>query len=65
MLPAVITPVQILRLEVWVTNKNGATTDAREIVGLMDLGEANPFHPFTVTGTLPDNNTNNEYAIDY
>jgi cell surface protein SprA len=60
--PAVITPVQILRLEVWVTNKNGATTDAREIVGLMDLGEANPFHPFTVTGTLPDNNTNSEYA---
>jgi len=60
--PAVITPVQILRLEVWVTNKNGATTDAREIVGLMDLGEANPFHPFTVTGTLPDNSTNSEYA---
>lgn len=60
--PAVITPVQILRLEVWVTNRNGATTDAREIVGLMDLGEVNPFHPFTVTGTLPDNNTNSEYA---
>jgi cell surface protein SprA len=60
--PAVITPVQILRLEVWVTNKNGATTDAREIVGLVDLGEANPFHPFTVTGTLPDNNTNSEYS---
>ena len=61
-LPAVITPVQILRLEVWVTNKNGTTTDAREIVGLMDLGEANPFHNFTVTGTLPDNGTNNEYS---
>jgi cell surface protein SprA len=60
--PAVITPVQILRLEVWVTNKNGSTTDAREIVGLMDLGEKNPFHPFTVTGNLPDNNTNSEYA---
>ncbi|MEO8819278.1 MAG: cell surface protein SprA, partial [Ginsengibacter sp.] len=60
--PAVITPVQILRLEVWVTNKNGATTDAREVVGLMDLGEAKPYHNFTVTGTLPDNRTNNEYA---
>ena len=60
--PAVITPVQILRLEVWVTNKNGSTTDAREVVGLMDLGEKNPFHPFTVTGNLPDNNTNSEYA---
>ena len=48
-LPAITTPVNILRLEVWVTNKNGATTDAREIVGLMDLGESNPYHPFAVT----------------
>lgn len=60
-LPAVTTPVNILRLEVWVTNKNGATTDAREIVGLMDLGETNPYHPFIVTGNLPANNTNSEY----
>lgn len=60
--PAVITPVQILRLEVWVTNKNGATTDAREVVGLMDLGEAHPYHNFIVTGNLPDNNTNNEFS---
>jgi cell surface protein SprA len=60
--PAVITPVQILRLEVWVTNKNGSTTDAREVVGLMDLGESEPYHNFTVTGTLPDNNTNSEYS---
>ena len=60
--PAVITPVQILRMEVWVTNKTGATTNAREIVGLMDLGEAKPFHNFIVSGSLPDNNTNNEYS---
>ena len=60
-LPAITTPVQILRMEVWVTNKNGATTDAREIVGLMDLGESKPFHPFIVTGNLPANNTNSEY----
>ncbi|MEO6868977.1 MAG: cell surface protein SprA, partial [Ginsengibacter sp.] len=62
-LPAVITPVNILRMEVWVTNKNGVTRDAREIVALMDLGESNPFHPFIATGVLPDNNTNNEYAL--
>ena len=60
--PAITTPVQILRLEVWVTNKNGSTTDAREVVGLMDLGESKPYHNFTVTGSLPDNNTNNEYS---
>ncbi|KAA9041516.1 cell surface protein SprA [Ginsengibacter hankyongi] len=60
-LPAITTPVNILRMEVWVTNKNGSTTNAREIVGLMDLGENNPYHPFTVTGNLPDNNANSEY----
>ena len=60
-LPAVITQVQILRMEVWVTNKNGTTTDAREIVGLMDIGESSPNHPFTVFGTLPSNGTNSEY----
>ena len=61
-LPAVTTPVQILRMEVWVTNKNSVTRDTREVVGLMDLGEDNPYFPFTVTGNLPDNNTNDEYS---
>lgn len=61
-IPAITTPVQILRMEVWVTNKNAVTRDTREIVGLMDLGEKNPYKPFTVTGSLPDNNTNNEYS---
>ncbi|HRP18711.1 MAG TPA: cell surface protein SprA, partial [Ginsengibacter sp.] len=61
-LPAVTTPVQILRMEVWVTNKNSVTRDTREVVGLMDLGEENPYFPFTVTGSLPDNNTNDEYS---
>jgi cell surface protein SprA len=28
----------------------------------MDLGEAHPYHNFTVTGTMPDNNTNSEYS---
>ena len=38
-LPVVNSAVQILRMEVWVTNRNGATTDTRDIVALMDLGE--------------------------
>lgn len=62
-LPTPITQVQILRLEVWVTNKMGKTTNTREVVGLMDLGESNPFKPFTVTGNLPSNNTNSEYNL--
>ncbi|HET7114904.1 MAG TPA: cell surface protein SprA, partial [Hanamia sp.] len=42
--------------------KSGATTNARAIVGLMDLGENHPYHNFTVSGSLPDNATNNEYS---
>ena len=62
-LPAVTTPVQILRLDVWVTNRNGSTTNTRDIVGLMDLGEKNPYQPFIIaSGNLPDNNTNDLYS---
>ena len=61
-IPAPISQVQILRLEVWVTNKQGKTTNTRDIVGLMDLAEANPYNTqFTSNGSLPSNNTNNEY----
>ncbi|MEJ7589650.1 MAG: cell surface protein SprA [Ferruginibacter sp.] len=42
-LPAVNSRIQILRLEVWVTNRNGSTTDTRDIVALMDLGEKTPY----------------------
>jgi cell surface protein SprA len=38
-LPAITSPFQILRLEVWVTNRMGTTTETRDIVGL--FGSAN------------------------
>jgi cell surface protein SprA len=63
-LPVVNSPVNILRLEVWVTNRNGATTDTRDIVGFMDLGENVPYSP-TLTGTanpFPRNDANNLYT---
>lgn len=44
-LPVVTSKVQILRMEVWVTNRNGSTTDTRDVVGLMDLGESQPWNP--------------------
>ena len=63
-LPAITSPVQILKLQVWVTNKMGATTQTRDIVALMDLGETNPYGPWTpLTGSpLPYNNANNLYS---
>ena len=63
-LPIVTSLVQILRMEVWVTNRNGATTQARSIVGLMDMGEANPYntnvHPQT-GAPYPSNDANDQY----
>ena len=66
-LPAVVSPVQILRMEVWVTNRNGTTTETRDIVGLMDLAENQPFRqPPTInvlTGLeVPFNTANDLYT---
>ena len=64
-LPVVNSQVQIQRMEVWVTNRTGATTDARDIVGLMDLGEPAPFNNAIQSLTnnpLPANGANNLYA---
>jgi cell surface protein SprA len=67
-LPVVNSQIQILRVEVWVTNRNGSTTETRDVVGLMDLGESNPFHagfpppagPVPPNG-LPGNQSNGLY----
>lgn len=63
-LPIVNSKVQVLRVEVWVTNRNGSTTDTRDIVAFMDLGERNPYSP-VLTGAgdgLPRNEANNLYS---
>jgi cell surface protein SprA len=65
-LPVVNSPVQILRMEVWVTNRTGATTETRDVVGLMDLGENAPYNSNInlyqpLPGGLPDNNVNDLY----
>jgi cell surface protein SprA len=56
-LPAITAPTQILRMEVWVTNRNGTTTETRDVVGLMNLGETNIANP-----SIPFNNANPLYA---
>ncbi|MGE5520301.1 MAG: cell surface protein SprA, partial [Candidatus Dadabacteria bacterium] len=62
-LPVVRSNVQILRVEVWVTNRTGATTETRDVVGFMDLGENRPYNPLWVgTGEeLPRNDANTLY----
>lgn len=62
-LPAVISPVQILRMEVWVTNRTGSTTENRNVVALMDLGESQPYNSgITGLSELPDNRSNDLYS---
>ncbi len=66
-LPVINSQIQIKRIEVWVTNRNGQTTNARDVVGLADIGEpvlrterksleTNPNNQF------PDNNANSLYT---
>jgi cell surface protein SprA len=38
-LPYVNSGLRIQKIEVWITNKSSSTTDTRNILGLMDLGE--------------------------
>ncbi len=64
-LPVVNSQVQVQRVEVWVTNRTGATTEARDIVGLMDLGESRPYNPSVQSlssSPLPANGANNLFG---
>jgi len=64
-LPTVATGVNINRVEVWVTNKTGTTTNTRNIVALTDLGENNKTSNalWTTNGqTVPSNSANSEYS---
>ena len=38
--PVITSPIQITRIEVWVTNRRSQTEDVRNILAFMDLGEA-------------------------
>lgn len=65
-LPIVTSVIQILRVEVWVTNRNGSTTDTRDVVAFMDLGETNPFKAGFANGTTDPkafNNANSLYSL--
>jgi len=40
--PLINSPVNITKVEVWVTNRSASTVDIRNIVGIADLGEGDP-----------------------
>lgn len=64
-LPIVRSNIQVLRVEVWITNKTGATTNTRDVVAFMDLGESKPYNT-TIGGSadsLPRNAANDLYQM--
>jgi len=66
-LPIVSSSVNILKVEVWVTNIGAAVTENRNIVAFMDLGENSPYNSRVFTGypgrNFPTNNSNNLYPV--
>lgn len=63
-LPNLATGIKIGRVEVWVTNKSGATTNTRNIIALTDLAETSNISNDrwgAATNLPPDNAGNSEY----
>lgn len=67
--PYINSPIQITRIEVWVTNRSAQTQNIRNIVAIQDLGETDPenttfdektanFFTAEAAGGLPDNTAN-------
>jgi len=49
-IPLIGSGINITRIEVWVTNRTNSTTDSRDVLGLLDLGENNPYTTPLVQG---------------
>ena len=66
-LPLVNTNVNILKVEVWVTNIGAAVTENRNIVAFTDLGEYQPYNTRLFTGNpngqFTSNKSNNLFQV--
>ncbi|MFZ4521635.1 MAG: cell surface protein SprA [Bacteroidales bacterium] len=66
-LPVINSNVNILKIEVWVTNIGAAVTENRNIVAFMDLGEYKPYNTRLFTGDpngrFTSNNSNNLFQV--
>ncbi len=59
-LPIISSPINITKMEVWVTNIGPATTENRNIVAFMDIGEYQPYNQLLGNNLVryPRNTTN-------
>lgn len=48
--PTINSGVNITKIEVWITNKTGNTTDSRDVLGFLDLGENAPYNTALIQG---------------
>ncbi len=66
-LPHVSSGINITRIEVWVTNKQGNYNESRNFVGFMDMGEneriANPYWQPDMAQGVPSNQSNRMFDI--
>lgn len=66
-LPAINSPINISKIEVWVTTIGAPIDQNRNIVAFMDLGESDPYlkdviYPSVSSGNYPSNRNNSLYS---
>ncbi|MDB5030903.1 cell surface protein SprA [Mucilaginibacter sp.] len=49
-IPIISSNINITKIEVWVTNRKNSTTDSRDVVGFLDLGENAPYNTTQIQG---------------
>ncbi|TSJ44610.1 cell surface protein SprA [Mucilaginibacter corticis] len=49
-IPIISSNINITKIEVWTTNRTNATTDSRDVVGFLDLGENAPYNTAQIQG---------------
>ncbi|HWZ16605.1 MAG TPA: cell surface protein SprA [Mucilaginibacter sp.] len=49
-IPIISSNIHITKIEVWTTNRTNVTTDSRDVLGLMDLGENAPYNTSLIQG---------------
>ena len=65
-LPTITSGISITKIEIWVTNKTGTTTNTRDIVAFADLGEYDHISNSMwdrSSDENPSNSSNSEYGI--
>jgi len=49
-IPIISSNINITKIEVWTTNRTNVTTDSRDILGFLDLGENRPYNSTLIQG---------------